>query len=354
MHKKISFFNHKGGVSKTTTTFNIGWMLAEKGYKVVMVDADPQCNLTGLVMGYKGASELETFYKSETERNLRAGLAPAFESRPKLIEGVECVAVSSRPGLYLLPGHIRLAEYEVTLGIAQELSSSIETLQNLPGSIAFLLDKTAKKFKADYVLIDMSPSLSSINKNLVMISDYFILPTSPDYFSVMAIDSLTTILPKWASWSKTAQNLQILQEASYPFPTTVPKFLGVVIQNYRPSKGAPAVAFQQWIDEIKTIVSDKFVPALTNCNMMLPPSSYTDRNLSLDYCLTTIRDFNSLIAKSQKHQTPVFALTDAQIGQRGHLLTKSKESRDEFKNSFSDLADKVVELTTNAESDRSV
>jgi cellulose biosynthesis protein BcsQ len=42
MHKVISLFNHKGGVSKTTTTFNLSWMLAEKGHRVVMVDTDPQ------------------------------------------------------------------------------------------------------------------------------------------------------------------------------------------------------------------------------------------------------------------------------------------------------------------------
>lgn len=49
--KSIAFFNHKGGVSKTTTTFNLGWMLATLGKKVVMVDLDAQCNLTGLVLG---------------------------------------------------------------------------------------------------------------------------------------------------------------------------------------------------------------------------------------------------------------------------------------------------------------
>ena len=42
--KKIVFFNHKGGVSKTTTVFNVGWMLATKGKKVIMVDADSQYN----------------------------------------------------------------------------------------------------------------------------------------------------------------------------------------------------------------------------------------------------------------------------------------------------------------------
>ncbi len=108
MAVKIALFNHKGGVSKTTTTFNIGWMLAEKGKKVILVDADPQCNLTGLILGYDYI-DLEEFYKKGTNNNLRDGLAPAFESMPKLIEAVECIHVKGRDGLFLLPGHIRLA-----------------------------------------------------------------------------------------------------------------------------------------------------------------------------------------------------------------------------------------------------
>ncbi|MCL1857050.1 MAG: ParA family protein, partial [Kiritimatiellaeota bacterium] len=51
MAKVIAMFNHKGGVSKTTTTFHLGWKLARLGQRVLMVDADPQCNLTGLTLG---------------------------------------------------------------------------------------------------------------------------------------------------------------------------------------------------------------------------------------------------------------------------------------------------------------
>ncbi len=58
----ISFFNHKGGVSKTTTTFNLGWALAEEGRKVLIVDGDPQCNLTGTVLGFTGESDFESLY----------------------------------------------------------------------------------------------------------------------------------------------------------------------------------------------------------------------------------------------------------------------------------------------------
>src|SRR5215475_9533255 len=94
MAKQIALFNHKGGVSKTTTTFHLGWMLASKGHRVVLVDADPQCNLTGLILGYKGEEEFENFYQSSSDRNIRGGLAPAFESQPRAITPIDCVPVA--------------------------------------------------------------------------------------------------------------------------------------------------------------------------------------------------------------------------------------------------------------------
>jgi cellulose biosynthesis protein BcsQ len=202
-----------------------------------MVDADPQCNLTGLVLGEE---EFEVFYENQNNHNLKKSLIPAFEAQPKLIEPVNCQPVKNRvnggdiEGLFLIPGHLDLSGYEVMLGMAQELSGSLQALMNLPGSFSYLLEqKTAKKYNADYILIDMSPSLSSVNQNLLMTSDYFFLPTAPDYFSVMALKSLITILPRWADWANRATNFPVLREATYPFPKVIPKFLGTVVQKYR-------------------------------------------------------------------------------------------------------------------------
>ncbi len=115
--------------------------------------------------------------------------------------------------LFLLPGHIELAEYETTLGIAQELSGSLLALRNLPGSIRFLLEATAAKYKADYVLVDMSPSLCPVNQNLLTTSDYFMVPLHPDYFSAMALSSLAKVLPRWKAWADTAFGIDALAKA---------------------------------------------------------------------------------------------------------------------------------------------
>lgn len=343
MANRIAFFNHKGGVSKTTTTFHLGWMLASKGKRVIMVDADPQCNLTGMVMGFENSEALEEFYTKYPMRNIKAGLAPAFEARPKLIESIECYSVEPRPDLFLLPGNIRMAEYEVTLGIAQELSSSIHTLQNLPGSLTELLDITAKAYNADYILIDMSPSLSAINQNLLMTSEYFIVPTAPDYFSIMAIDSLEATLPRWHKWSEIARDLEVLKNANYPFPSKDPKFLGYIVQKFTTRKGEPSRGFKDWVEVLGKSIENKLIPVLEKNQMLLTSQAYSQ--LNYPYRLAQIPDFQGLITASQKHNTPVYALSKEQLNYSGVVLDNYQEKQDELKTLFSDLADKIINMT---------
>ncbi len=344
---QISLFNHKGGVSKTTTAFNLGWMLATKGKKVLLADCDPQCNLTGMVLGFKGSDEFASIYESGGVRNIRDGLAPAFESRPAPIDPVTCEPIDGQPNMFLIPGHIGLAEYEVTLGIAQELSGSLVTLQNLPGSLHHLFRLTALKYNIDYILVDMSPSLGPINQNLLMTSDYFLVPMAPDYFSVMATDSLASVLPKWRAWAKQAQGVAVLQKATYPFPVVNPKFLGTVVQKYRLREGqTPSAAFQKWIEEIENGIQEKLLPALKAADMLMSDAAYQSINIPPGKPLLQMSDFNSLIALSQKHKVPIFALSDAQLEQTGVVLERTKKSMLQFRDLFSDAADRIIALTS--------
>ncbi|MFJ2307708.1 ParA family protein [Streptomyces sp. NPDC087787] len=341
---RIAFFNHKGGVSKTTSVFHVGWMLAERGHTVLMVDTDPQCNLTGMVMGFRGAGELEEFYENHGDSTIRSAVSPAFEGRPRPIEAVETVQVLGCDGLHLLAGDIRLAEYEVTLGIAQELSGSIQALQNVPGSLSYAIDVTAQSINADYVLIDMSPGLGAINQNLVGISDYIIVPVAPDYFSVMALDSLARVLPRWRRWSSQAAAMEILAEAAYPFPNRQAKVLGTIVQRFRPRAGRPAAAFQRWIDEIGTAFRENLRPALEKSSQALVREAYTAAGVGQDMALAYIADFNSLIGVSQEHSTPVFALSAEQIPNVGFVLETNIESTERFHEEFSVLALRIENL----------
>lgn len=343
---QISLFNHKGGVSKTTTAFNLGWMLAKKGKKVLLIDCDPQCNLTGMFLGFKGIEDLETLYKQGGIRNIRDGLAPAFESKPIPLSAVECEVMKGMPNLFLLPGHIGLAEYETTLGIAQELSGSLVTLQNLPGAPSRLFQLTADKYSIDIILIDMSPSLGPINQNLLSTSDFFLVPMTPDYFSVMAVDSLSSVLPKWRDWATRAKATKVLQDATYPLPACAPKFLGTIVQKYRlRSYGTPSSAFQRWIDEVNEKVTTKLVPILRSHDMLLPEAAYTSVGIMPGQPLLQMSDFNGLIAQSQKYNAPVFALTDAQLEQTGIVLERTKKSMKEFAKLFSEAAGRVIKMT---------
>lgn len=344
--KSIAFFNNKGGVSKTTTCFNLGWILAERGHKVVMVDADPQCNLTGMVLDLSGEDALAKFYEENPSRNLRDALEPAFASRPKPLEPVDCVEVDHRPGLYLIPGHVGLAEDEVSLGIAQQLSETVQTLRNLPGSFNHLFKITAEKYEADYVLIDLSPGLGSINQNLVATADFFLVPASPDVFSVMAIESLARVLPRWARWAQNAASLEALKTADYPFPEPNLKFLGMIVQRYRLQRGAPTEAFRTYFQELDDAIDSVLRPEFDRAGILLPDEKYQAAGLEGALRLASISDFNTLIANSQQARKPVFALTQEDINRQGVVWEKAKEKIDSFREVFEQLAQRVEELTS--------
>lgn len=336
----ISLFNHKGGVSKTTTAFNLGWALADRGKRVLIVDADPQCNLTGTVLGFDGVGDFSKFYKENPGANISDCLTPVFQGSGAKLKPATITKTPNK-NLFLLAGNIDLSENETQISVALSTSAAIPALQNIPGSICALLRMTAEKNKLDAVIVDMSPSVGALNQCLLMGSDYFIVPTSPDYYCNQAISSLARVLPNWNRSVAQFRSTTLL----YPFPPEPPKFCGIISQRYRPRSGNPAQSFQRWIDVIKQTVLKELVPVLNTNNMSISVQEFNASSPSdSPYNLINIADFNSLIAQSQKHNTPVFALTDQQIEQVGVILETMKESRNTFKDSFNALANSIEKI----------
>lgn len=374
--KIVTFFNHKGGVAKTTNAFNLGWKMAADGNRVLLVDADSQCNLTGLSMGLLPLEEseslkqdsadfpaentpegddpneafdesqhaAESFWSKIADANIYTALKPVFMGEPKPLEPVECIQLEGNSNLYLLPGSIELASYESELGVAQSLLGAFGSQVNLPGAIYALLSRTAERHNIDVIIVDVSPSLGAINQNIVCISDYVIIPCSPDYFSVMALRSLAKILPEWFSWAHEASRRPQLSGATYPLPAPRFKLAGIVVSRYVVYKKKPARAFESWIQKVFDECMKVLVPSLAKVGALASPDDYSQANIH-GYDLARIREFNSLRPKSQMYRVPPYALTDEQIGLSGNSLKNSQDQRDELDSVYASFAQRIENLT---------
>lgn len=348
MVKKIAIFNHKGGVSKTTTAFNIGWRLACPGRKVLLVDADSQCNLSHYALGTR---KFDEFYQSNNPNNIKDALIPAFTSKPRLIDAVDCIQFEGNENLFLLPGHLDLSENEVQLGLSFQLTESVGALKNLPGSFNYLFTKLADRYHIDYIIIDMNPSLSAINQDLLLSSDYFMVPTSPDVFSYMSIKSLSKFLPNWERWAQKARPM--FNDAEYPFPMNTPKFIGYTINDFNLSQGGrPTRAFKELMDGIANIVQSELVPNLEKVGMLLPMEKYAAANdlnhrmknmrTQNEFCIAEISNFNKLIAISNQESIPIFELKNLKIP----MLQGQERTLRWFCSLYKLIIDKIILLTT--------
>lgn len=333
MAKRLVLFNHKGGVSKTTTVYNVGWMLAEQEHRVLLVDADPQCNLTSLILG----DDFDAYYLDEATRlqNIKDGVAPAFTGKPTPIQPVVCRSPARQPRVHLLAGHATLSEYDASLTFAQN-SNALATLQNLPGALHELIRQVEEANQIDYTIIDLNPGLSAINQNLFLNSDFILIPTNPDPFSIMALQTLESIFPRWASWKMS--NETVFQDSAYPLLPGLPKFAGTVIQRFNVRKGRAAAPYRDNIGEIKDVTRSHLYPALRNAGLTLPDNDYPDALRSAGFCLEEIPDFGALLPRSHEAGVPVFALRDDELGSTGRVLANMITKRDQIHQQISSVA----------------
>jgi hypothetical protein len=124
------------------------------------------------------------------------------------------------------------------------------------------------------------------------------------------------------------------------------RFLGTIVQNYRIIRGKETAAFQKWIKRIEQAVADKLIPTLRHNCMLLRDEVYNEQGIGNSFTLTKISNFNSLIALSQEHRTPIYDLTLQQLRQTGIVLQNNQGKQKEFRKTFSGLADKIIGLTS--------
>jgi len=357
MSKRIALFNHKGGVAKTLTAYHLGWILTKRHHRVLLVDGDSQVNLTAITLG---AQIFDNYYDSpETaKRNIKDGVAPVFEGRPIAIEGFECPTALGNESLFILPGHLELSQYEGQLSLAQETGGTLSVLQNLPGALTGLIARIEDIHGIDFTIVDLNPGLGAINQNLFLAANYFIVPTNPDPFSKMALETLANRVTRWDDWKRTA--LQIYANSLYPLAEGQTTFIGSITSRFNKHASKAAARFDERIREIDETVRDVLVPKLENSGMMLPREKYREAlarcpdmgpgTPSSEYSLARIPDFQSLAQTASRFEVPVFEISDEMLketGLGGNSLDAAQRNREQFQMIF-DCVGAKAELLADA------
>lgn len=311
MTKIITLYNHKGGVSKTTTTFNLAHFLSQNGKKVLAVDADPQANLTELMLAPLIA-DLDERERKTGEKYELEGTSLLELLRPRIdgdiseidVETVRTIRVSDN--LELLRGDVNLSSIEDSLAEAHIQRFSNKTHEKRTYvAIADLMVRYSESRDIDYVLIDVGPSSGALTRACFLSCDGYFVPTAPDRFNVQAIGTLSTIISKWIKEHR--QVFEDFQELGLPIREGMPKFLGVILQNFKIRGGKPKPTYQMWMDRIPAKVESSLLPAITSFN-----NDGRDLSSGLNgnsIVVTQIRDFEGLAPIMQECGKAMFDIT---------------------------------------------
>ncbi len=187
----VGFFNNKGGVGKTTLLCNVAASLGFSGQKVLVVDADPQCNASAYLLP---ENELADILLENKHSSIDSFFDPIRRGQG-YVQAIPTVFNSHRFKVDLLAGDPKLSLREDLLATDwAELRTGGPRGFQTTYAIRELLSRLGAY---DYVFVDMGPSLGALNRSVLLGVDYFVMPLSVDIFSLMAVSNILTSLENW-------------------------------------------------------------------------------------------------------------------------------------------------------------
>jgi len=330
--KKIALFNHKGGVGKTTLTINLAAALSDAGKTVLIVDADPQCNLTSFFLD---EAQLEALLgdsnDEESGQTLWSAVKPVVEGRGG-IAPIQRVGPLVDREMYLLPGDVLLSEYEEALPQAWSDSFVRRTRgYDVCTALAQVVDATATEVGADVCLYDVGPNVGALNRAVLLDCDFFITPVAADLFSLRALSTVGRSVAKWITDWNTVLDLASEADRARLYRGR-PAFLGYITSAYKVFVGRGAASpHVEWENKIAPRVRARVVRDLAPLGKDVVPPRGANK-------IGGVKHFHSLAASAQKHGVPIGDLR--RLVNRGH-----NERVDEAAEEFAILAKEIIRRT---------
>ena len=194
--KVVSVFNNKGGVGKSTICWNVADALGTKGKNILLIDFDPQCNLSIALLGegkfMRILPQQNTPYGTTIRAFLQRFLQNTGGEEIFLHEGDE-----TDGNVKLIAGDFWLNVYADSLNVGADLLSGTGLSRYLV--LQEIIDKAEEKNGSpfDFVLIDLPPSFGALVRAAFYSSDYYIVPCTSDSFSVYCVGLIGQMVPSF-------------------------------------------------------------------------------------------------------------------------------------------------------------
>lgn len=312
--KTIAFFNNNDAVGKTTLIYHLAYMIADRGETVLVVDLDPQANLTSMFLN---EDRLEALWPvGEHPDTIFGALRPISRGVGDVLTP-HIERITSRLGLIV--GDLALSTFEDKLSDAWPRShnrdeSAFRTMSAFYRGVR----AAASEFSATWVLIDVGPNLGAINRAALIATEYVAIPLGPDLFSLQGLRNLGPSLDAWrSSWTELlAKN----PDPSLDLPPGRIEPLGYVVMQHGMRENRPPKAYQRWIDRF---------PAAYREAVLREPSSAAPAAGEDPYCLAMLKHYRSLMPMAMEARKAVFALKPAD-GAIGAHVEAARNAYDDF------------------------
>jgi cellulose biosynthesis protein BcsQ len=312
--RRIAFFNNKGGVGKTTLVYHVAHMLVDAGLRVLLLDLDPQSNLTAMCLS---EDRLEELWPDSPEhpqsilgciRPMLRGLGDIQDPHVEIL----------REGLALVPGDLGLSTFEDRLSDAWPRAlNRDEAAFRVLSAFYRAADRAAEAHQAQVVLFDVGPNLGAINRAALIAADFVVTPLAPDLYSMQGLRNLGPTMESWRTDWK--DRVARCPDRELMLPDGGMRPLGYVVMQSVMRLSRPVKAYEKWVTRIpglyRRVMLDDSAP---------PPAPEED-----PWRLGLMRHFQSLMPLAHDVQKPMFHLRPAD-GAIGAHMDAVKRCRQDF------------------------